>query len=53
MGVSMMLVFMKVVYTWGNIAMVFRRPGQYKPGQLSLYTPVCIERKGNDAGGSF
>ena len=30
MGFSMMLVFMKVVYTRGNIAMVLIRPGQYK-----------------------
>ena len=48
MGFSMMLVFMKVVYTRGNIAMVLIRPGQ-----VSLYTRVCIERKRNDAGGWF
>ncbi len=48
MGFSMMLVFMTMVYTRGNIAMVFTRPGQ-----VSLYTRVCIERKGNDAGGWF
>ena len=48
MGFSMMLVFLKVGYTRGNIAMVLTGPGQ-----VSLYTLVCIERKGNDAGRWF
>lgn len=48
MGFSMILVFMKVVYTRGNVAIVLTRPVQ-----VSLYTRVCIERKGNGAGGWF
>ena len=48
MGFSMMLVFMKVVYTRGNIAIVLTRPGR-----VSLYTRVCVERNGHDAGGWF
>ena len=30
MGFSMMMVFLKVVYTRANIAMVLTGPGQYK-----------------------
>ena len=39
MGVGMMLVFMKVVYTWGNFAMVLRRPGQYEAWATIIIYP--------------